>query len=66
MSERLQEVEIKIMDLEIVVEQLNEVVVRHEKSIEQLTLQLDIYKQQLESATSVVASQAEETPPPHY
>lgn len=66
MDERLQEVELKLMDLEMIVEQLNQVIIQHEGSIERLTLQLDVYKQQLENATSVLAPQSEETPPPHY
>lgn len=66
MEERLQEVEIKLMDLELIVEQLNQVIIKHESTIEQLTLQLDVYKQQLDNATSVLAPQSEETPPPHY
>ena len=66
MEERLQEVEIKLMDLELIVEQLNQVIIQHESTIERLTLQLDVYKQQLDNATSVLAPQSEETPPPHY
>jgi SlyX protein len=66
LEERLQEVEIKLMDLELIVEQLNQVIIKHESTIEQLTLQLDVYKQQLDNATSVLAPQSEETPPPHY
>lgn len=66
MDERLQEVELKLMDLEMVVEQLNQVIIQHEGSIDRLTRQLDIYKQQLENAASAVAPQSEETPPPHY
>jgi len=54
------------MDLEMVVEQLNQVIIQHEGSIDRLTRQLDIYKQQLENAASAVAPQSEETPPPHY
>ena len=66
MDARLQEVELKLMDLEMIVEQLNQVIIQHEGSIDRLTRQLDMYKQQLENATSVMAPQSEETPPPHY
>ncbi len=66
MDARLQEVELKLMDLEMIVEQLNQVIIQHEGSIDRLTRQLDMYKQQLENATSVIAPQSEETPPPHY
>ena len=66
MDARLQEVELKLMDLEMIVEQLNQVIIQHAGSIDRLTRQLDMYKQQLENATSVMAPQSEETPPPHY
>ena len=66
MEERLQEVEIKLMDLELIVEQLNQVIIKHESTIEHLKLQMDVYKQQLENATSLLAPPSEETPPPHY
>lgn len=66
MDARLQEVELKLMDLEMIVEQLNQVIIQHEGSIDRLTRQLDMYKQQLENATSVMAPPSEETPPPHY
>ena len=50
----------------MIVEQLNQVIIQHEGSIDRLTRQLDMYKQQLENATSVMAPPSEETPPPHY
>jgi len=65
-NERLLQVELKLMDLEMTVEQLNDVIIRHEKSIDQLTQQLENYKRQLENATSLLAPHSEETPPPHY
>lgn len=66
MDARLQEVELKLMDLEMVVEQLNQVIIQHEGAIDRLTRQLAAYQQQLENATSILAPQSEETPPPHY
>ena len=54
------------MDMEITVEQLNTVIVRHEKTIEDLTKKLDNYASQLQSLTSPLAKESEETPPPHY
>ena len=50
----------------MIVEQLNQVIIQHEGSIDRLTRQLDMYKHQLENATSVMAPLSEETPPPHY
>jgi len=66
LNDRLQEVELKLMDLEVVVEQLNQVIIQHEGSIDRLSRQLDTYRQQLENATAAVAPLSEETPPPHY
>ena len=66
METRLQAVELKLMDMEITVEQLNTVIVRHEKTIEDLTKKLDNYASQLQSLTSPLAKESEETPPPHY
>ena len=66
MDTRLQVVELKLMDMEITVEQLNTVIVRHEKTIEDLTKKLDNYASQLQSLTSPLAKESEETPPPHY
>jgi len=42
MEERLQAVELKLMDMELTVEQLNEVIVRHEQTISELTKKLEI------------------------
>ena len=66
MDTRLQVVELKLMDMEITVEQLNTVIVRHEKTIEDLTKKLENYASQLQSLTSPLAKESEETPPPHY
>ena len=66
MDTRLQAVELKLMDMEITVEQLNTVIVRHEKTIEDLTKKLENYASQLQSLTSPLAKESEETPPPHY
>ncbi len=66
MEERLQAVELKLMDMELTVEQLNEVIVRHEQTISELTKKLEMYQSQLQSLTSPVAKESDETPPPHY
>lgn len=66
MESRIQSVELKLMDMEIVLEQLNDVVVRHESTIVDLTRKLENYENQLQSLTSPLAKESEETPPPHY
>ncbi len=66
METRLETVELKLMDLELVIEQLNQVVIRQQQSIDQLTTKLEDYKRQIEAQASPLATQAEETPPPHY
>ena len=48
------------------VEQLNQVVIRHEQTIEVLTRKLADYQRQLQAHTSPIAPASEETPPPHY
>ncbi len=66
MEERIQAVELKLMDMEMTVEQLNEVIVRHEKTILVLTEKLELYQNQLQALASPIAKESEETPPPHY
>lgn len=66
MEDRIQSVELKLMDMELAIEQLNDVVVRHENTISQLTRKLEMYENQLQALTSPVAKESDETPPPHY
>lgn len=66
MEERLQALELKLMDMELTVEQLNEVIVRHEQTISEQSRKLEIYQSQLQSLTAPIAKESEETPPPHY
>jgi len=66
MEERLQAVELKLMDMELTVEQLNDVIVRHEQTIAELTRKLEMYQNQLQTLTSPIAKESDETPPPHY
>lgn len=66
MEQRIQAVELKLMDMELIIEQLNDVVVRHENTISDLTRKLELYQSQLQVLTSPVAKESDETPPPHY
>ncbi|MFZ1342034.1 SlyX family protein [Thiothrix eikelboomii] len=67
MQDRLTELEIKFMEQEQTLEALSEQVYLQQKAIFNLTQQLAILADRLKTlSVSAVASQAEETPPPHY
>jgi len=66
MESRIQQLELKLMDMELTVEQLNDVIIRHENIISSLSKQIDRYEKQLRTLGTPIAKQSEETPPPHY
>ena len=67
MQDRLTELEIKFMEQEQTLEALSEQVYWQQKAIFQLNQQIHILSERLKTlAISPIASQAEETPPPHY
>ncbi|WP_455222441.1 SlyX family protein [Kaarinaea lacus] len=66
-EERITEIESRVAFQDDTIQQLNDVIVRQQHDIEQLTEELQLLKQQIQSlAPSLVVDQAQETPPPHY
>lgn len=66
MERRLEAVELKCMDLENSVTELNEVVIRQYAEIDQLKAQLERLRGQLSSMESAAGENSSEPPPPHY
>lgn len=66
-EQRLQEIESKLAFQEQTIETLNQVIVCQQHDMTKLRIQMQSVLDKLASATvSSIASQAEETPPPHY
>jgi uncharacterized coiled-coil protein SlyX len=67
LEERLTEIELRVAFQDDTIQQLNDVIVRQQHDIEQLTEELQLLKQQMQIlAPSLVVDQSQETPPPHY
>ncbi len=67
MNERLTELEVRVAFQEKTIQDLNEVVTRQQREIDQLTRELEAVKSRLAAqAPSMVIPQEEEKPPPHY
>lgn len=67
MEERLIELETRLAFQDDVVQELNRVVVRQQQEIDTLRRELEALRAQIRAmAPTLVASRAEETPPPHY
>ncbi|OBX09839.1 SlyX [Gallibacterium salpingitidis] len=65
--QRLDELEMKVAFQENTIEQLNQALVDQQFTIEKMQLQLRYLAQKLKDMQpSNIATQAEETPPPHY
>ena len=64
---RIVDLEMRFMQQESTIEELNKVVISHEKVIEVLTRELELLKKQVQAASpSLIRDASEETPPPHY
>lgn len=68
LAPRLENVELKMMELENTVGQLNEVIIAQYKQIDALQAMLNSLQQKMENAGTAheAADPAEEPPPPHY
>lgn len=67
MESRLVDLEVRVAFQEDMMQQLNDVIVRQQRQIDQLAAALQSIKMQLQALSpSLIAPQSEETPPPHY
>jgi len=67
MKDRITELEIRLTHIEDTLDVLNQTVIEQNKLLDQLQLQLSMLEKKLKAvATSNIAPESEETPPPHY
>ena len=67
LKDRLIELESRVAFQDSTIEELNDVIVKQQFQMDKLEKNLEIIKAQLKNlAPSPIASEKEETPPPHY
>ena len=67
MEERLTELESRMAFQDDTIQKLNDVIIDQQRQIDQLVLQVNAVKQQVDLLMpSLIADASEETPPPHY
>lgn len=67
MEERIVDLEVRFMHQQSTIQELNEVVIAHEKAIDGLKAEVERLKRQISAeAGSIIRDASEETPPPHY
>jgi SlyX protein len=67
LKDRIEELESRIAFQDSTLEELNDVIVKQQFQIDKLEKNLEMLSAQLKNmAPSLIASEKEETPPPHY
>lgn len=67
MDERITELEIRLTHIEDTIDVLNQAIIDQHQLIDQLQLQISVLEKKLKAAaSSSIALESEETPPPHY
>ena len=65
-EERIMELEIKSAHHEDTIEQLNQIVIKQQLSIDELTRHIDRLKNQMSNLQESTSKEGPEPPPPHY
>lgn len=66
LERRLEDVELKCMDLENAMAEINEVVIKQYQEIDQLNSQLERIRGQISGLESGSGDNSDDPPPPHY